>query len=140
MLVRLLYTSHAADNDDETVGAILRRSHAYNPPQGITGVLCHSDRMYLQVLEGGREQVNRLYGKILRDPRHTHVVLLHYEETSERRYSGWTMGQANLAKLNPGVLLRYSALPEFNPYALSGKSSMALIDELMASAAILGRV
>jgi len=139
MLVRLLYTSRAAGNANGAVSSIMQQSHAYNPQQGITGVLCHSDSLYLQVLEGGREQVNRLYGKIARDPRHVDVMLLHYEEISERRYAGWTMGQANLGKLNPAMLLRYSALPELNPYALTGKSSLALIDELMASAAIIGR-
>ena len=110
MLVRLLYASRAAaDTHAGAVTAIMQHSHAYNPKHGITGVLCHSDRAYLQVIEGGRDQVNRLYGKILRDTRHTDVVLLHYEEICERRYSGWTMGQTNLNKLNPGTLLRYSA-------------------------------
>jgi len=139
MLVRLLYTSLAADSHGGAVGSIMQQSHAHNPKHGVTGVLCHSDNLYLQVLEGGRDQVNQLYGKIVRDTRHTQVVLLHYEEISERRYAGWTMGQVNLAKLNPGMLLRYSALPEFNPHALSGQSSLALIDELMACAAVLGR-
>lgn len=140
MLVRLLYASHAVPNAPAgSVAAIMQQSHAYNPAHGVTGVLCHSERLYLQVLEGGREQVNQLYAKILRDPRHTDVVLLHYEEICERRYSGWTMGQVNLGKLNPGTLLRYSALPEFTPHNLPGKSSLALIDELMAAASVLGR-
>ncbi|MET0321119.1 MAG: BLUF domain-containing protein [Duganella sp.] len=140
MLVRLLYASFAAtDTPVGGVTAIMQQAHAWNPKHGITGVLCHSDRLYLQVLEGGRDQVNALYAKILRDPRHTDVVLLHYEEISERCYSGWTMGQVNLNKLNPGTLLRYSALPEFSPHTLPGKSSLALIDELLAAASVLGR-
>ena len=140
MLVRLLYASRAAvDTHTGAVTAIMQQSHAHNPKHGITGVLCHSERAYLQVIEGGRDQVNRLYGKILRDTRHTDVVLLHYEEICERRYSGWTMGQTNLNKLNPGTLLRYSATADFDPHSLSGKSSLALIDELMAAAAVLGR-
>lgn len=140
MLVRLLYTSRAVDPADSgAVHAILQQSRQHNPAAGITGVLCHSERLYLQLLEGGREQVNQLYGRILADRRHTAVTLLHYEEIRERRYAGWTMGQTNLDKLNPGTLLRYSALPAFDPYALSGDSSLALIDELMAAAAVLGR-
>ena len=140
MLVRLLYASRAVPAvDAEELHTLLRQCRTHNPKHGITGVLCHSDRAYLQVIEGGRDQVNRLYGKILRDTRHTDVVLLHYEEICERRYSGWTMGQTNLNKLNPGTLLRYSATAEFDPHSLSGKSSLALIDELMAAAAVLGR-
>ena len=116
MLVRLLYASHAArDTPVGGITAIMQQSHNYNPRHGITGVLCHSDRLYLQVIEGGREQVNALYAKILRDPRHTDAILLHYEEICERRYSGWTMGQVNLNKLNPGTLLRYSCLLYTSP-------------------------
>jgi hypothetical protein len=140
MLVRLLYASQAVGVvDATTINAILQQSRRCNPASGITGVLCHSERLYLQLVEGGREQINRLYARILGDTRHTGVTLLHYEEISERRYAGWTMGQTNLDKLNSGTLLRYSALPEFDPFVLSGKSSLALVDELMAAAAILGR-
>jgi len=140
MLVRLLYASRAAGTIDvATIGAILQQSRHYNPSSGITGVLCHSERFYLQLIEGGRQQVNSLYAHILADTRHSGVTLLHYEEISERRYAGWTMGQTNLDKLNPGTLLRYSMLPEFDPFALSGDSSRSLVDELMAGAAVLGR-
>lgn len=140
MLVRLLYASRAAAGTTaDTIHEIMQQSHSYNPQHGITGILCHSERVYMQVLEGGRGPINALYGKILHDPRHTDVMLLHYEEINERRYSCWTMGQANLAKVNASTLLRFSALPELNPHAMSGKNSLALIDELMASAAIIGR-
>ncbi|MGK5019461.1 BLUF domain-containing protein [Janthinobacterium lividum] len=140
MLVRLLYASHAADTiDAATIGAILQQSRRHNPPSGITGVLCHSERFYLQLIEGGREQVNVLYARILSDTRHRGVTLLRYEEISQRRYAGWAMGQTNLDKLNPGTVLRYSMLPEFDPFALGGESSLSLIDELMAGAAVLGR-
>ncbi|MBC3882848.1 BLUF domain-containing protein [Undibacterium sp. LX40W] len=140
MLVRLLYASRAVDNNlNQTVQAIMQQSRDHNPQHGITGILCHSDDVFMQVLEGGREAINTLYSMILRDPRHKDVVLLHYEEISERRYAGWTMGQANLGKINPSILLKYSALPELNPHRMSGKMSLALIEELMATAAIVGR-
>jgi hypothetical protein len=140
MLVRLLYASHATGPVNcALIQEIMQQSHGYNPHNGITGILCHSDKLYMQVLEGGRDAINALYAKILRDPRHTDVVLLHYEEICERHYAGWTMGQANLAKVNASTLLRFSVLPEINPHAMSGKNSLALIDELMATATIVGR-
>jgi hypothetical protein len=140
MLVRLLYASRAVDgNLSDTVQNIMQQSRDYNPQHGITGILCHSDQVFMQVLEGGREAINNLYSHILRDPRHTDVILLDYEEISQRRYAGWTMGQANLGKINPSILLKYSALPELNPHRMSGKMSLALIEELMATAAIVGR-
>ena len=139
MLVRLLYASRlATDSPCTVVQDIMRQSHAYNPQHGITGVLCHSERIFMQVIEGGRDQVNALYAKILRDVRHTDVVLLHYDEIPERRYACWTMGHANLGKINPSILLRFSDLPGLDPHGMSGKNSLALIDDLMASAAIVG--
>ncbi len=140
MLVRLLYASRAPEGAKcDVIQSIMQQSHANNPPLGITGILCHSEQVFMQVLEGGREKVNALYAKILRDPRHTDVILLHYEEINERHYAGWTMGHANLAKVNPSILLRFSDLPGLNPHAMSGKNSLALIDDLMAAAAIIGR-
>ena len=140
MLVRLLYASRAtAPIDCAAVTNIMQLSHEHNPPRGITGILCHSDKVFMQVLEGGREAINTLYASILRDPRHADVVLLDYAEIVERRYAGWTMGQSNLGKVNPSILLRFSVMPEIDPYIMSGKNALALIDELTATAAIVGR-
>jgi hypothetical protein len=66
-------------------------------------------------------------------------VLLHYEEIAERRFGGWTMGQVNVAKINASILLKYAEKPELNPYAVSGGVSLALLEELMATACIIGR-
>ncbi len=140
MLVRLLYASTlAAQHNSDAIDSILAQSRAHNPALGITGVLVHSEGIFLQVLEGGRKQVSDLYAHIASDVRHTDVVLLQYEEITERRYGGWSMGQVNLAKVNASVLLKYSETAGLNPYSVSGAVSMALLDELMASAAVIGR-
>ena len=140
MLVRLLYVSRALDPDaSEATDSILAVAREHNMANGITGILCYGGGIYLQAIEGGRNQVNNLYGQIVSDKRHTDVVLLNYEEISERRFGGWTMGQVNLSKLNTSVVLKYSELPVLNPYAVSGHVSLALVEELMATAAILGR-
>ena len=140
MLVRLLYASRSVDdNICDTVQEIMLAARQHNPQHGITGVLCHTDTVFMQVLEGGRDAVNLLYGQILRDRRHREVILLNYEEISERRYGGWTMGQVNMGKLNHAILLKYSPLPVLNPHAMSGKMLLALIDELMATASIVSR-
>jgi hypothetical protein len=139
MLVRLLYASRAVDTRPEAIEAILAQSRSHNPASGITGILCYGGGTFLQAIEGGREAISELYGHIQRDARHKDVVLLHYEEIAERRFGGWTMGQVNLSKLNASTLLKYSEKPELNPYAVSGKVSLALLEELMATAAIVGR-
>jgi hypothetical protein len=75
----------------------------------------------------------------LRDPRHQEVVLLHYAEITERRFGGWTMGQVNLTKLNTSIVLKYSERPELDPYSVSGEVSLALLEEMMLTASIIGR-
>jgi len=140
MLVRLLYASRTVPAlNPEELHAILRRSQAENPAAGITGVLCYSDGIFLQVLEGGRSAVNRLYNRIVADPRHTDVELLRYEEIGERRFAGWSMGQVNMARLNPSLLLRYSATAALDPFSVSGEVSMALFEELVATASVMGQ-
>jgi Sensors of blue-light using FAD len=139
MLVRLLYASRAVDASQGAIEAILSQSRMANPSSGITGILCYSGAIFLQAIEGGRMAVSDLYSHIQRDPRHKDVVLLHYEEITERRFGGWTMGQVNMNKLNHAILLKYAEKPELDPYAVSGKVSLALLEELMATASIIGR-
>lgn len=140
MLVRLLYASRAQAVSAETIDTILAQSRAKNPLLGITGILCHGGDFFMQVLEGGRDTVNTLYNQIVRDPRHDHVAILHFEEISERRFAGWTMGQVNLARINPSLVLKYSEKPTLDPFVVSGKVSVALLEELIATASIIGRV
>jgi hypothetical protein len=140
MLVRLMYASRAVPAvDPEELVAILRKCKANNPVLGITGVLCFcsKERIFLQVLEGGRSPLNRLYNRIAADPRHSQVELLSYEEIGERRFAGWSMGQVDMARLNPALLLKYSPTPALDPYAVSGRVSMAMFEELIATASIM---
>jgi hypothetical protein len=138
MLVRLMYASRATETvRPEVLNAILRKSTQNNPAVGVTGVLCFSGDIFLQVLEGGRSQVSKLYNRIAQDPRHTDVVMLSYEEIDERSFAGWAMGQVNMARLNPALLLKYSEAAVLDPYAVSGKVSMALFTELVATASVM---
>ena len=138
MLVRLMYASRAAESvKPDGLNAILRRSTTHNPAAGITGVLCFSGEVFLQVLEGGRSQVSSLYNRITADPRHHDVVLLSYEEIEERSFAGWAMGQVNMKMLNPALLLKYSEAAVLDPYAVSGKVSMSLFNELVATASVM---
>ena len=139
MLVRLLYCSRSVDTSPAAIESILTTSRQHNALSGVTGILCYGDGIFLQCIEGGRMQVSDLFGSIQKDPRHKDVALLHYEEISERRFGGWTMGQVNLSKLNASTLLKYSERPELDPYAVSGKVSLSLLEDLAATAAICGR-
>ena len=140
MLVRLIYASRSSGPiTDEVIEAVLAKSRDSNPDAGITGVLCVCQGgVFMQVLEGGREEVNLLYGKVLRDPRHTNVTLLEYAELTERRFSSWRMGRVDVNKLNAGVILKYSEKPQLDPFHLPGGVALAFLEELMNTASIVG--
>jgi hypothetical protein len=140
MLVRLLYASNPAKQlDNGIVDSILETSRKNNPARGITGLLCFGEGLFMQVLEGGRDEVCELYNTIVRDARHANVRLLRYEEIPERRFGSWTMGQVNIAKVNPALLLKYAEKAVLNPFTSSGRASMALLEELIATASVLNR-
>jgi hypothetical protein len=136
-----MYASRAVSAvDQEELLAIMKQSKANNAKNGITGALClcTSERIFVQVLEGSRAAVNSIYQRIVGDPRHADVMLLLYDEIEARRFAGWAMGQVNMSRLNPALLLKYSEQARLDPYSVSGKATMALFDELVATAAIMG--
>ena len=140
MLVRLLYASRIVGQiTADVVESIMEQSRRHNGPAGITGILCFSDDQFIQVLEGGRNQVCEMYNTIVRDQRHREIRILHYEEIAERRFANWTMGQVNLARTNPTLLLKYSETAVFDPLNCSGLASMALLDELISSGSVISR-
>jgi Sensors of blue-light using FAD len=140
MLVRLLYSSRSIGAPTATLlDEILAQSRRNNPEKGVTGLLCVSGETFIQVLEGGRDEVCDLYNAIVRDQRHANVRLLVYEEISERRFGAWTMGQVQATRINPALLLKYYRRARLEPNDSPGTATMALLHELVATAAILGR-
>ena len=140
MLVRLVYASRSTRAIDQAmIASILEQSQQYNLEHGITGVLCtypESD-LFLQVLEGGRAEVNSLYSTIVRDARHCDVTLLDYAEITERRFASWRMGSVNLNRVNVGIILRFSSSAVLDPFSMSGQALLALLDELTSTGAIV---
>ncbi len=140
MLVRCLYASRAAAGTGVAIlDEILAQSRRNNPAKGITGMLCVSNDVFIQLLEGGRDEVCDLYNAIVRDPRHEQVRLLAYDEISQRQFGNWTMGRVDLARVNPSVLLKYFKRAELDPFSASGSATLSLLGELVASASIVGR-
>lgn len=131
MLVRVLYVSRADGPQTTTVTAsILATARRHNREHGITGVLCQGQGLYLQVLEGERDAIHRVYARIVADRRHHDVVMLHLEEIGARRFGGWSMALVDLSDREPMVQLKH---PEFDPYSASGADAMKLLDALVAS-------
>lgn len=140
MLVRCLYASRVVKPlSPSLLSSILEQSCKNNPKLGVTGLLCFTKSVFLQIIEGGRDEVNHLFMTIARDDRHGEVQLLSFDEVSQRRFSNWTMGQVDIDSVNAALILKHSEKPELNPFACSGQATMALLDELVATGSILSR-
>ncbi len=97
-LYQLVYTSVRKPNCDENeIVKILDSCKRNNPPQDVTGILLHSDDLFIQYLEGDKNII-KLYDMIKDDPRHKRVVLLSYGPLQERVFPSWHMGYKNLPK------------------------------------------
>ena len=131
MLVRLIYASTATEGVgmNEFKG-ILKQSQINNTTRDLTGVLAFNSKIFLQGLEGSREQVNELYSRLLRDTRHHTVEVLEFAEIEEREWAQWSMGFAAQSADNRALFLKYSGQSVFNPYAMNGSAVKKLLGEL----------
>jgi hypothetical protein len=130
MLIRLLYISRAVGAITTTMtGSILASARVHNRVAGITGVLCQGQGLFIQILEGERSTVNRLYATLIKDKRHQDVELVAIEEIQMRRFPEWSMAHVVISENDPIVQLRH---PEFDPFNATTADLMALVDDLLA--------
>jgi len=135
MLIRLIYASKAVGPQTGALAeSILRKAHASNIKNDVTGVLCQGQGVFLQVLEGERSTVTNLYARIHADPRHKDLELIHCESITERRYGGWSMAHVRLSDVDPQTKIVW---PDFDPYSPGGLLVMARIDELIAQGRVV---
>lgn len=131
MLIRLLYLSRSVGPQTTTMtSSILATAKEFNAQHGVTGVLCQGQGFFLQVLEGERSVVNRLYARIALDPRHKDLEILLVDDVADRRFGKWSMAHVVLSDRNPVVPMQH---PSFDPYALAGRDLLARLDELLAT-------
>ena len=91
-MYRLIYKSRANEKIDwEMVRELIKKSEENNEETGVTGVLLATGTHFLQVLEGGFDEVNELFMHIVRDPRHDRVQLIAFDCVESRLYGGWAM-------------------------------------------------
>lgn len=90
-LTQLIYSSRPFGFDDAILSQILLTARRNNANAHVTGCLICRGDLYLQLLEGPDEAVNRLYDAILEDDRHLEVTRRMRRETDTRLFDGWAM-------------------------------------------------
>lgn len=141
--IRIVYASTAASTlaYDDLVG-LLRHAARHNDEADITGLLVYGGGLFLQVLEGERATVNRLYNRIVADDRHTDCTLLLAESIEMRVFSEWTMKLVGLDDLptakRRALLLRHSGRQRFNPYGMTAGQALGFLGDLAVSERLVG--
>ena len=90
-LKRVIYVSEKTDSSDASLAQIIDSSTKNNPETGVTGCLLSGSNSFLQLLEGPRQTIDRLYVTISADSRHKNVVMLTDEDIDERLFASWSM-------------------------------------------------
>lgn len=136
-LVRLVYASRSdIDITLDSVRGIAVEASKKNKARFITGMLGFARRSYLQVIEGSREEINRLFQSISRDPRHREVSILSFSEIHERAFGDWSMGFLGRLGKSERFVLQFGESDRFDPHCLTGESALRLLKAAQAQVAL----
>ena len=90
-LFQIIYGSRPFGFDSSILSDIMFASRENNKRDGVTGALiCRAD-LYLQLLEGPKEVVEKTFERIKRDDRHLEIQKLIWRETTIRIFPDWAM-------------------------------------------------
>lgn len=78
--------------EEQDLSIILEQSRRNNGNSGVTGVMLYVRGSIVQVLEGEKDTVETLYGRIEQDRRHKDVIRVLNRPIEQRLFSNWTMG------------------------------------------------
>ncbi|WP_394182340.1 BLUF domain-containing protein [Marinomonas posidonica] len=132
-LVCLLYASTISENfSPEDIKQILSSAERNNAKQHVTGMLSFNRQYFLQCLEGSRQQVNEIYHRIARDPRHQRLEILDYQAIPKRSFSEWHMGYLQDTQTLSELYYQYSPNDQFDPYTMSPEGAFLLLLDIKA--------
>lgn len=93
----LVYVSTAKKMmEDADLLELLTQSRERNLKHNITGVLLYSEGTFMQVLEGERDDVYKIYGSIEQDLRHRNIIKLITGPADQRVFPNWSMAFASV--------------------------------------------
>jgi hypothetical protein len=91
-LYQIMYISSVVGTvTPQQCAAIAQLSALNNRRDDVTGLLLFNSRRFLQVLEGPRTAVDRIFDRIHADPRHRAVVKLREGPIDVREFGEWAM-------------------------------------------------
>jgi len=132
MTYQLVYVSKAiVDFDRAALLQLLETARTRNQAAGLTGLLLFKKGQFLQVLEGERQAVLDLYGRIRTDRRHAGVVQVLGREVADRDFADWSMGFVDLADPALATLPGFSGLLNADLEALPDDPPGSMVQTLV---------
>jgi hypothetical protein len=110
----LIYRSVAEESfSNSAVYQMLSAARDLNAEHDITGCLLFHNRRFLQLLEGEKEQVYRLFSLIESDPRHKNIEVIQTEEKAERLFNKWSMAFYDYGNLALSAQIKLAQIDTF---------------------------
>jgi len=108
-LIHIVYMSFSSKALSEAeLNAFLASIRRKNQDQGITGLLLYNDEAFIQVIEGKKDIIDRVFELISQDSRHTNIVKLLEEAIDKRAFPDWSMGFRRLDNNTKTKIVGYS--------------------------------
>lgn len=135
-LTRLVYYSQRNLSMSLNLPELMEVCKRNNSALNVTGILHYNGNHFLQVLEGGRAEVNSIYHRIAADPRHINIILINCQDVRERLFPTWSMGlHEGMDNATHRIFLRYFASNTVNPEAVSVDSLLDFLQDVSAELA-----
>lgn len=110
-IYQLLYLSSACEGFDQiALLDMLAKAREKNSSLSITGLLLHNDGNFLQLIEGPKQNIHKLFNSIRHDKRHKDIIVLIEKSVDTRLFSEWSMG---LRELSRQELTNYPGLSNY---------------------------
>ena len=95
-LRRIAYTSKAKEPfSKRNLLDLMHESRTYNTLDDISGVLIYRQHHFLQIIEGEPEAIKDLLARLLLDPRHSEIKIIHNCAADSRLFPNWVMDCAD---------------------------------------------
>ena len=126
-LYRLIYASRnllveAEAKTTPTIQQILEASQRNNTKVGVTGALMFNGAVFAQVLEGPRQGVEYIFGRVQNDNRHGDVAVLRCDAVKDRGFVNWSMKLVGQSAHGQAYFNNLVEKSEFDPSRLNTTS------------------
>jgi len=102
----------------------------------ITGVLVFDRFNFIQVLEGSRHLIWKMFLKIQLDDRHSDISLIEFVSFRERQFTNWSMAGSLRTSIQDNIYTRHGYDGRIRPNDITADRLIPLVREIMAPSAL----